>query len=173
MSSRRAAATGTERDASLTQTTGPLRRGALLADVKEDYDSIRVRHAAKLNDRPLLSLAEARENRTPIDWSGYEPPAPKEPGIHVLDGYDLAELRDYIDWQPFFNAWEMKGSFPEILDDAESGETARKLYEDAQAMLDRVVDEGWLTAKGVVGLLRMSGNLPFISQALKNGCQSM
>ena len=65
---------------------------------------------------------------------------------------DLAELRRYIDWQPFFNAWEMKGSFPDILDDAESGETARKLYDDAQTMLDRIVDEGWLTANGVVGL---------------------
>jgi len=70
----------------------------------------------------------------------------------VVRNADLADLRRYIDWQPFFNAWEMKGSFPDILEDAESGETARKLYDDAQRMLDRVVEERWLTANGVVGL---------------------
>jgi 5-methyltetrahydrofolate--homocysteine methyltransferase len=72
--------------------------------------------------------------------------------VRVFHSVDLAEVRRYIDWQPFFNAWEMRGSYPEILDDAESGETARKLFEDAQEMLDKIVEEGWLTAKGVVGL---------------------
>jgi 5-methyltetrahydrofolate--homocysteine methyltransferase len=72
--------------------------------------------------------------------------------VRVFPSVDLAEVRRYIDWQPFFNAWEMKGSFPDILDDPESGETARKLYEDAQTMLDRIVEERWLTARGVVGL---------------------
>src|SRR4029079_18035137 len=73
-------------------------RPKLLADVKADYDSLRERHAAK-HDRPMITLQQARDNRTPIVWDGYEPAAPKEPGIHVLRGYDLAELRDYIDWQ--------------------------------------------------------------------------
>ena len=72
--------------------------------------------------------------------------------VRVLKGYDLADLRRYIDWQPFFNAWEMKGSFPDILNNPATGETARKLYDDAQAMLDRVIDEHWLTANGVIGL---------------------
>ncbi len=144
-------------------------RPKLLADVQADFDALRTRHAAK-NDRPLATLADARAARTPIDWTGYRPPRPRLllqqdhdvspniglPGagqhVRVFSSVDLAELRRYIDWQPFFNAWEMKGSFPEILDDAESGETARKLYEDAQTMLDRIVDERWLTAKGVVGL---------------------
>jgi 5-methyltetrahydrofolate--homocysteine methyltransferase len=147
----------------------PRQRDKLLANVSADYDSLRTRHAAK-NDRPLATIEEARAARTPIDWSGYRPPRPRlllqqdhavssavgMPGagqhVRVFPSVDLAELRRYIDWQPFFNAWEMKGSFPEILDDAESGETARKLFDDAQAMLDRIVDEGWLTAKGVVGL---------------------
>ncbi|MFZ2016531.1 MAG: methionine synthase [Nocardioides sp.] len=144
-------------------------RPQLLADVKADYNALRARHAAK-HDRPLATLAEARAARTPIDWTGYRPPRPHLllqqdhavspaiglPGagqhVRVFPAVDLAEVRRYIDWQPFFNAWEMKGSFPDILDDAESGETARKLYEDANVMLDRIVDEGWLTAKGVVGL---------------------
>jgi 5-methyltetrahydrofolate--homocysteine methyltransferase len=128
------------------------RRGPLLADVKEDYDSIRVRHAAKLNDRPLLSLAEARENRTPIDWSAYRPPAPRITGTRVFTDYPLDELRRYVDWQPFFNAWELKGRFPDILNSPTHGEAARRLWEDAQRMLDRVVEEGWLQANAVVGI---------------------
>ena len=144
-------------------------RPKLLSDVQADYDALRARHAAK-NDRPLATLADARDRRTPIEWKGYRPPRPRLllqqdhdvspniglPGagqhVRVFRNVDLAEVRRYIDWQPFFNAWEMKGSFPEILDDAESGETARKLYDDAQVMLDRIVAEGWLTARGVVGL---------------------
>jgi 5-methyltetrahydrofolate--homocysteine methyltransferase len=144
-------------------------RERLLADVKADYDSLRARHAAK-NDRPLATLAEARAARTPIDWEGYRPPRPHlllqqdhdvspitgrrgaTQHVRVFHSADLAEIRRYIDWQPFFNAWEMKGSFPEILEDATSGETARKLFDDAQEMLDRLVEEGWLTANGVVGL---------------------
>ncbi len=144
-------------------------RDKLLADVQTDFDALRARHAAK-NDRPLATVADARAARTPIDWTGYRPPRPRLllqqdhdvspniglPGagqhVRVFPSVDLAEVRRYIDWQPFFNAWEMKGSFPDILDDPESGETARKLYEDAQTMLDRIVDERWLTAKGVVGL---------------------
>jgi 5-methyltetrahydrofolate--homocysteine methyltransferase len=125
-------------------------RQQLLEEVRADYDSLRTRHAGK-SERRLLAYDAARANATPIDWSGYAPPAPKKPGVHVLDGYDLAELREYIDWQPFFNAWEMKGKFPDILNNPTTGEAARKLYEDAQQMLDQVVAEGWLTARGVYG----------------------
>jgi 5-methyltetrahydrofolate--homocysteine methyltransferase len=127
------------------------RRPQLLADLQEDYDSLRTRHAVK-HDRPMISLERARENRTPIEWDGYGPPAPRQPGVHVLEDYDLAELRDYIDWQPFFNAWEMKGRFPDILNNPATGETASALYADAQAMLDRVIEEKWLRARAVFGL---------------------
>ncbi|MBB2987670.1 methionine synthase [Terracoccus luteus] len=144
-------------------------RPALLSSVQTDYDALRARHATK-HDRPLLPLEQARDNATPLDWSGYHPPRPHlllqqekdvsvevQPGgpaqhVRVLDDYPLSELRPYIDWQPFFNAWELKGSFPEILNNPASGPTARRLYEDAQQMLDRIVDERWITAKGVVGL---------------------
>jgi 5-methyltetrahydrofolate--homocysteine methyltransferase len=144
-------------------------REKLLAGVQADYDSLRARHAAK-NDRPLVPIADARAARTPMEWEGYRPPRPRlllqqdhdvspitgrrgaTQHVRVFHRADLGEIRRYIDWQPFFNAWEMKGSFPEILDDAVSGETARKLYDDAQRMLDRIVEERWLTANGVVGL---------------------
>ena len=132
------------------------RRGKLLAETEADYDSLRKRHAAK-NERPMVSLDDARGNRTPIDWSAYEPLAPAmvtgEEGsnIRVFEDYDLAELREYIDWQPFFNAWEMKGKFPDILNNPATGETARKLYDDAQEMLDRMIKEKWVTANGVIG----------------------
>jgi 5-methyltetrahydrofolate--homocysteine methyltransferase len=127
------------------------RRPALLASTAEDYASLRERHAAK-HERPMLTLTKARQNRTPIDWAGYVPPTPRQPGVTVFSDYDLAELREYIDWQPFFNAWEMKGKFPDILNNPTSGETARKLYDDGQDMLDRLIKEKWLTANGVLGL---------------------
>ena len=125
-------------------------RPKLLADIKADYDSLRARHATK-HDRPMVTLEQARANRTPVDWASYQPPAPAQPGVHVLEDYDLAELRDYIDWQPFFNAWEMKGKFPDILHGPATGEAAKALYDDAQTMLDRVIEEKWLTARGVFG----------------------
>lgn len=125
-------------------------RPALLEATETDYAALRERHAQK-NERPMLTLEKARTNRTPIDWEGYVPPVPKRPGITVFTDYDLAELREYIDWQPFFNAWEMKGKFPDILNNPASGEAARKLYDDAQDMLDRLIKEKWLTANGVIG----------------------
>jgi 5-methyltetrahydrofolate--homocysteine methyltransferase len=131
------------------------RRPKLLADLQEDYDSLRKRHAVK-HDRPMVSLERARANRTPIEWDGYAPPVPRQCGVHVLEDYDLAELREYIDWQPFFNTWEMKGRFPDILNNPATGETASALYADAQAMLDRIIEEGWLTARGVYGFFPAS-----------------
>jgi 5-methyltetrahydrofolate--homocysteine methyltransferase len=126
-------------------------RSALLEATEKDYASLRERHAQK-NERPMLTLQKARANRTPIEWDGYTPPVPLQgTGIREFGDYDLAELREYIDWQPFFNAWEMKGRFPDILNNPVSGETARKLYDDAQEMLDTLIKEKWLTANGVIG----------------------
>ena len=132
----------------------PERRGKLLEDTEADYESLRKRHASK-SERPLSSLEDARANATVVDWSSYEPPVPAMlrdgDAVRVFEDYDVAELREYIDWQPFFNAWEMKGKFPDILNNPASGETARKLYDDAQAMLDTMIKEKWLTANGVIG----------------------
>ncbi|WP_238993306.1 methionine synthase [Marmoricola caldifontis] len=127
-------------------------RPKLMETVKADFDSIRERHSARQTARALTSLEKARANASPIAWEGYQPPRPNLVGRKVLEGFDLTELRPYIDWQPFFNAWEMKGRFPDILNNPTSGEAARKLYDDAQEMLDKVTAEGWLTANGVVGI---------------------
>ncbi len=126
-------------------------RPALLEATEKDYASLRERHAQK-SERPMLTLEKARANRTPIEWDGYTPPVPAQGlGVREFLDYDVAELREYIDWQPFFNAWEMKGRFPDILNNPVSGETARKLYDDAQEMLDTLIKEKWLTANGVIG----------------------
>ncbi len=126
-------------------------RPALLEATETDYAALRERHAQK-NERPMLTLEKARANRTPIEWDGYTPPVPAQgAGVRDFHDYDLAELREYIDWQPFFNAWEMKGRFPDILNNPVSGEAARKLYDDAQEMLDTLIKEKWLTANGVIG----------------------
>lgn len=126
-------------------------RPALLEATEKDYASLRERHAQK-NERPMITLEKARANRTPIEWDGYTPPVPAIGlGVREFLDYDLAELREYIDWQPFFNAWEMKGRFPDILNNPASGEAARKLYDDAQEMLDTAIKEKWLTANGVIG----------------------
>ncbi len=126
-------------------------RPALLEATEKDYASLRERHAQK-SERPMLTLEKARANRTPIEWDGYTPPVPAQGlGVREFHDYDLAELREYIDWQPFFNAWEMKGRFPDILNNPASGEAARKLYDDAQEMLDTLIKEKWLRANGVIG----------------------
>ncbi|CAN5450265.1 methionine synthase [soil metagenome] len=126
-------------------------RPALLEATEADYASLRERHAQK-SERKMLTLEKARANRTPIDWDAYTPPVPAQGlGVREFLDYDIAELREYIDWQPFFNAWEMKGRFPDILNNPVSGETARKLYDDAQEMLDTLIKEKWLTANGVIG----------------------
>ena len=135
------------------------KRPDFMAAVFRDYESIRERHAAKRNDRPLLSYVDALAERTPIDWSGYLPPRPAmldEGPIRTLTGYPLDELRRYIDWQPFFNAWELKGRYPDILNNPASGEAARRLFSDGQEMLDRVIAEGWLQANGVFGFFPAS-----------------
>ena len=126
-------------------------RPGLLEATAAGYAALRERHALK-NERPMLTLEKARANRTPIEWHEYTPPKPvMGTGVREFTDYDIAELREYIDWQPFFNAWEMKGRFPDILNNPTTGEAARKLYEDAQEMLDTLIKEKWLTANGVIG----------------------
>ncbi|MHA3703943.1 methionine synthase [Jatrophihabitans sp. YIM 134969] len=154
----------------------PEQRPALLADVRTDYDSLRERYAARSEAKKLLPVEAARADSTPIDWTGYRPPRPKLISKQLRDAhtddyvpptsgvqyvktfhdYSLAELRRYIDWQPFFNAWEMKGKYPDILNNPASGEAARKLWDDAQVMLDQIVAEKWLRASGVFGLFPAS-----------------
>ena len=123
-----------------------------IEQIRVEYETVRKNHAGRRAKTTLLSLQQARENRIAIDWSGYVPPVPKQPGVHVFDNYRIEELRDYIDWTPFFHAWELKGSYPKIMQDPEKGEEARKLFADAQTMLDRIIAEKWLAARAVIGL---------------------
>ncbi len=128
------------------------RRDAFVADIQAEYQAVRERHAARQNDQRRVTLEAARENRFQIDWDSYTPPKPLKPGIHVFDDYDLQELTQYIDWTPFFQSWELAGRFPRILDDEVVGEEARKLYEDAQAMLRDIIANRKLRARAVIGL---------------------
>ncbi|MDR3447674.1 methionine synthase [Dyella sp.] len=122
-----------------------------IAKVKADYAEVRERHRNRAGGKSLVSLDKARAQRFNTDWAGYEPPQPKKPGITIFDDYDLTELREYIDWSPFFNAWELAGHFPAILTDEIVGKQATELYKDAQAMLDTLIAEKWLKARGVIG----------------------
>ena len=126
-------------------------RDELVARTRADNERRRERHAGKGRLSPQLTIEEARDRKRRIDWQAYEPPVPTFLGVRVEDDIPLATLRDYIDWMPFFNAWEFHGSFPAILDDDTVGEAARQLFDDAQAMLDQVIEEQWLKARAVLG----------------------
>jgi 5-methyltetrahydrofolate--homocysteine methyltransferase len=127
-------------------------RDAYVTQVRADYDRIRAQHADKKGSGPLLALAAARANGHKTDWRSYSPPQPARPGITVLRNYPLGELVDYIDWTPFFQAWELSGPYPKILQDRVVGDAARKLFAEAQEMLDKIVRSGWVTAHGVLGI---------------------
>jgi len=126
-------------------------RDKLVRKTREDNARRRERHAGKSRLAPQLSLRAARDNKFAIDWDSYVPQVPAFTGSRVLNDVDLAVLRDYIDWMPFFNAWEFHGQFPAILSDDVVGEAATKLFADASAMLERIIAEQWLQARAVVG----------------------
>ena len=120
-------------------------------DLKADYERVRQQHANK-KATPLVSLAEARANKTPVEWAAYQPPKPKFIGRRVFRNYDLAEIAQCIDWGPFFQTWDLAGRFPDILNDEIVGESARRVYSDGQRMLKRLIEGRWLTASAVIGL---------------------
>ncbi len=122
-----------------------------IEELKADYEKVRQLHANK-KQTPLVSLAEARANKTPIDWAAYEPPAPKFIGRRVFRNYDLAELAHYIDWGPFFQTWDLAGPFPQILRDDVVGSEAQRVFSDGKRMLQRLIEGRWLQAHGVIGL---------------------
>ena len=128
----------------------PQDRVTYIGEVKAENERRRTQHAGKSRLAPQLSLEQARDNRARLDWDRVAP-APAEPGVQLLQ-IDLPELVPFIDWMPFFNAWEFHGKFPAVLDDETVGEPARVLYADALAMLERIIADGWLQAKAVVGL---------------------
>ena len=125
---------------------------AFMAKIRAEYADIRERHKDRSGAKKLVTLAKARAQRFDGGWNDYVPPIPAMPGLTVLDDFPLADLVPYIDWTPFFNAWELAGRFPAILADDVVGAQASELYRDARAMLDRIIAEKWLTARGVFGL---------------------
>jgi 5-methyltetrahydrofolate--homocysteine methyltransferase len=128
-------------------------RGPYAEEVAERYASIRARRAAGRTGANMRSLAEARAARASLSWEGEgRPCAPKRCGVTVIDDVSVSDLVATIDWTPFFQTWELAGRFPAILDDDVVGEVARDLYADAQAMLTAIIEEGWITPRGVVGL---------------------
>ncbi|MFD0727215.1 methionine synthase [Lysobacter brunescens] len=127
-------------------------RSAFVAANDSDFAEIRARHRNRGDAKRLVSLDKARGQKFEGGWDSYTPPAPIKPGLTAFDDYPLQELVDCIDWTPFFSAWELAGRYPAILDDAIVGKQARDLFRDAQAMLKRIVDEKWLTARGVFAL---------------------
>jgi 5-methyltetrahydrofolate--homocysteine methyltransferase len=127
-------------------------RGPFAAGVADEYETIREKHAGRRAVKRLRPLAEARRNGYRIDWAHYTPPAPSFLGRRTFEDYDLAEISRYIDWTPFFKTWELAGRYPAILDDAQVGETARGLFRDAQALLECIISEKWLTARAAIGL---------------------
>ena len=128
------------------------RRAGYAAQIAADYEQVRKKHAGRRSQTRLTTLERARANRMKIDWNSYTPPKPNVLGVRTFDGYSLEKIRPYIDWTPFFHSWQLKGSYPKIFDDPEKGEEARKLFADAQELLDRIVAEKWLTARALFGL---------------------
>ncbi len=127
------------------------RRQAFAAEIRERYDEMRAAHGRGQAGRRMLSLAEARANRARLDWTRYRAPAPSFTGVRTIADTAVADLIPYIDWTPFFRSWELAGTYPAILDDETVGEAARSLFDDANAMLDRIVAEGAFAPRGAVG----------------------
>jgi 5-methyltetrahydrofolate--homocysteine methyltransferase len=127
-------------------------REAVARETKAEYARIREQRASQVGAGRLLPLAAARANKLRLDWGGYRPPRPSFFGTRVFAPYPLAELRDRIDWTPFFEAWELAGKYPEILDDRVVGPQARSLFADAERMLEQIIAQGWLQARAVAGL---------------------
>jgi 5-methyltetrahydrofolate--homocysteine methyltransferase len=133
------------------QLVTPGTRDAYVVHIKAEHERRREQHRNKNVKSPRLSLNQARAKKFKIDWSTYTPPVPSFVGVRAFEDYPLDELAPYIDWMPFFNAWEFAGKFPEVLTDPVIGEAASSLYADARRMLQTVVDEKWLRARAVVG----------------------
>ncbi|ELB2894407.1 methionine synthase [Vibrio alginolyticus] len=128
------------------------RRPEFVEKLEADYERVRDQHNRKKPRTKPVTLEAARANKVAIDWEAYTPPVPVKPGIHIFDDFDVAILRQYIDWTPFFMTWSLVGKYPTIFQHEEVGEEAKRLFEDANEILDRVEREGLLKARGMCGL---------------------
>ncbi len=129
----------------------PNKIAAYQAAIKKDYAQVREQHSNKKQKFNWLTIEAAHANKTPIDWQGYVPPKPTKLGVELIEDVELETLVDFIDWTPFFHAWELAGSYPKILKDEIVGEQAQQLFADAKVMLTKIIDEKLITLKGVIG----------------------
>ena len=130
--------------------------GKYAADIKEEYKELAVQHADRQADKIILTFDQAKENKLSLDWENFETKTPNQLGVTVLDDIDLNVIKEYIDWTPFFQTWELRGKYPNIFEDEYVGEEAKKLFKDATAMLDDVITDKKLSAKAVVGFFKAS-----------------
>jgi len=135
-------------------------KSTFLAQTLEEYERLRDDFASKRAVKQYIPFSEAQANPVAINWTGYTPPRPAKMGVHRFAGHDLSEIRRYIDWGPFFIAWEMKGKYPAILEDPHAGPEATKLFNDANALLDKIIAEKWLSAHGVIGFWQVEKTAP-------------
>ncbi len=127
-------------------------RSNYVLDIRKDYERVRELRGNRKSNKKYHTLKKARAHRLELDWTATPAVKPAQPGIQVINDYNLEELTGYIDWTPFFSSWQLKGKFPAILEDEVVGIEAQKLYNDARSMLRQIIDEKWLTAKAVFGL---------------------
>ena len=120
--------------------------------IKDEYEKLRIEHNKRKTVREYLSIDEARKNKLSLNWENVNPHKPNKPGVTVLNNVDLSIIRKYIDWTPFFSTWELKGKFPEIFNDTNYGDEAKRIYNDANSLLDKIINDKLLAANGIVGL---------------------
>jgi 5-methyltetrahydrofolate--homocysteine methyltransferase len=128
------------------------------ADIRAEYEMMRQRHLSKQVIKDYISIEAARKNKWQLDWDNYTPPKPSFIGVKVFKDYDLSELRAYLDWTPFFSTWELHGKYPNILEDKIVGEEAKKVFKDANILLDKIINEKMLTANAVIGFFDANSN---------------
>ena len=124
----------------------------LVTSTREDYSSIREAYLSSSKKRSLLTIDDARDRKFSVDWDKYIPPKPKFSGIEILKDYPITNLVDYIDWTPFFHTWEMRGKFPDILENGKYGNEPQKLFDDANELLDQLINDKQLTADAIFGI---------------------
>ncbi len=127
-------------------------RDKFIEEIKNEYERLREAHSKKQIEKEFLTIEQARKNKLMLDWKNYKVKKPNKSGITVFKNYPLSEIKNYIDWTPFFQVWELKGRYPKIFENPDYGNEAKKIFDDANKLLNKIISENLLTANGIVGL---------------------